>query len=297
LVIGGYGGGNTVEILTTDKICNGQNSVPKVPLAPSGQLVGWRSEYVDGLLYLCGGQDINDHAECYKLKLGDQNWTPAQGMMDAREYHTSTVFNGQMMVFGGFNDRKGWLTGVELKGAGANGEWAKVANLGQGTYDLCAVQMDADHVIVIGGNTYESPEVANVDILNVASGTWEAAEPLPSIRAAHACVATEYNGEKGVMVTGGCVDRCHDHLTDVLFFGFNSKTWVELPPMNMARYRHGLAIIGGYVTAIAGYDQALLGSLEYFDGSQWIMPENVQLEFKRYAFGMPTYLTENEIDC
>ncbi len=36
-------------------------------------------------------------------------------MLSAREYGASLVFNGQMMVIGGYNDRNGWLDTVEIK--------------------------------------------------------------------------------------------------------------------------------------------------------------------------------------
>ncbi len=36
-------------------------------------------------------------------------------MDDAREYGASIVFNGEMMVLGGYNDRDGWLDSVEKK--------------------------------------------------------------------------------------------------------------------------------------------------------------------------------------
>ncbi len=36
-------------------------------------------------------------------------------MLSAREYGASLVFNGQMMVIGGYNDRNGWLDSVEIK--------------------------------------------------------------------------------------------------------------------------------------------------------------------------------------
>ena len=34
----------------------------------------------------------------------------------AREYGASCMFNGEMMIFGGYNDRNGWTDIVEKKG-------------------------------------------------------------------------------------------------------------------------------------------------------------------------------------
>ena len=61
VVIGGYGGGNSLEIVTGSNVCMQMDSNPTLPNAPAGQLVGWVAEYIDGLVYLCGGQDSNIH--------------------------------------------------------------------------------------------------------------------------------------------------------------------------------------------------------------------------------------------
>lgn len=74
MVIGGYGGGNSIEVITANEACVSTNSIPNLPNAPAGQLEGWFSEYVDDKIWLCGGADLNFHAECYSLVPGASYW-------------------------------------------------------------------------------------------------------------------------------------------------------------------------------------------------------------------------------
>jgi hypothetical protein len=43
------------------KVCSGTDSNPPIPNAPAGQIAGWFSEYAEGKVYLCGGQDTDIH--------------------------------------------------------------------------------------------------------------------------------------------------------------------------------------------------------------------------------------------
>ena len=69
----------------------------------------------------------------------------------ARDYPASMVFNGEMVMLGGYNNGGGWLDSVEKKDAGT-GNWVKMDawDLPRGTFDLCAEQMDATHIIIAG---------------------------------------------------------------------------------------------------------------------------------------------------
>ena len=55
LAIGGYGASNTIELVTPDGTCSGEDIDPPFPVSPSGSSA-WVAEYVDNAIYLCGGQ-------------------------------------------------------------------------------------------------------------------------------------------------------------------------------------------------------------------------------------------------
>ena len=58
-LIGGFGGGISLELVTETQFCTEYETLPPLPNAPGGNLEGWSSEYVDELIWLCGGANIN----------------------------------------------------------------------------------------------------------------------------------------------------------------------------------------------------------------------------------------------
>ena len=74
VAIGGFGGSISVEVVTASSTCLGDNASPRLPGAPTGSIEGWVSEYVDGLLWLCGGSDLNYRAECFSLDVAKGYW-------------------------------------------------------------------------------------------------------------------------------------------------------------------------------------------------------------------------------
>ena len=56
LALGGYGATNYIELVTSTKTCMGENIIPAIPSVIPAANPSWVSEYVDGSIYLCGGQ-------------------------------------------------------------------------------------------------------------------------------------------------------------------------------------------------------------------------------------------------
>ena len=58
LILGGYGATNFIELVTKDGICKAADVDPPLPVIPASNPT-WVAEYVDGKIYLCGGQVNN----------------------------------------------------------------------------------------------------------------------------------------------------------------------------------------------------------------------------------------------
>lgn len=114
-------------------------------------------------------------------------------------------------------------------------------------------------------------------------------------RATHDCIVTEYNGERGVMVTGGCSQNCAFHLHDTSFFSFATETWTELAPMNEGRMGHKMTILGGKPTVIGGFDSSELNSIEEFDGTLWTTRAE-KLPYATYVFATPDEIP-HDVTC
>jgi len=301
LALGGYGATNFFELITADKICRDDQISPPVPSVLPAANPTWVSEYVDGTIYLCGGQNLEQRRDCYKYTPGeDAIFTLACPMSDDRKYPSSLVFNDEMYVLGGYNDQAGWLDSVDYKPMGqcefqAKDEWKML----RGMYNFCAVGY-GDKIYTIGGSIYaflENSDIANVDVLDTTTGTWTSAAPLPRSRSSSGCAIYELNGQKGILVAGGCDESCHEHLDDTLFFSFATETWETLPAkMNIPRMGMKMVVIDGKPTVIGGYYTDLLESVEVFDGTSWTIRDD-KLVFGRYQYAMPSTLPEDIFTC
>jgi len=301
LAIGGYGASNTIELVTATGTCSGQKIDPPFPVSPSGSSA-WIAEYVDNAIYICGGQNIDQRKNCYKADIGagSENFVESCPLTTDRRYPTSLVFDGQLVVMGGYNEMQGWLDTVDIKARGGcefarKDEW----KLQRGMYNFCAVTHN-NKIYTIGGtihNLFENPDIANVDVLDTTTNTWTSTDPLPLARESPACMVTNVGGKQGILVTGGCNNNCLDHLDDTLFYDFSTEKWqVMEAKLNVPRMRMKMVDVGGKPTVIGGYYDSLLDTIEEFDGEKWVMRAD-KLEMKRYAYGMPSFMPESVLKC
>lgn len=74
-------------------------------------------------------------------------------MTYAKRYAESLVFNGEMMVLGGYNERQGWLDAVEKL---TSGGWQEMEpwKMPRKIFDFCAVQMDSTRIMVLGNHLF-----------------------------------------------------------------------------------------------------------------------------------------------
>ncbi|XP_059097535.1 influenza virus NS1A-binding protein homolog [Tigriopus californicus] len=293
LVIGGFGGGITIEAITADAICQAP-----IPEAPTGNIEGWVSEVMDNEIWLCGGSDLNFRAECYSIPISGGNWKEQASLQKAREYASSFVMGDQMVILGGYNDRNGWLDEVERYDP-VSKTWEVMTDwtLPRKLFNLCALPMDDTHIIIAGGNEYDQAYRDLVDILDITTGVWESAEPLPFGRAAHDCINYELEGEKGLLMTGGCTDACQNHANETLFFSYTDRSWTILAELNEKKMGHKMTWLDGQVAVIGGYRDSLIGNVEVFDGIEWTVRSD-SLTFARWAFGLPDYIPSgSSIGC
>jgi len=293
LVIGGFGASDSVQVITKDGTCLGLDSNPVIPKAPDGR-VGWEGQYVDGKVVVCGGAKVDFYRNCYSLKIGE-SWQPEGNMVYQKRYAESLVFNGEMIVMGGYNQNIGWLNAVEKRSSDTTWTEMEPWAMPRMIFDFCAVQMDDHRIMVLGGNIIGQFDSNDMDILDTTTNTWSKGPSMAKRRATHDCVVTEFAGEKGVMVTGGCSSNCMYHLKDTSFFSFATETWTELGPMNVGRMGHKMTLIGGKPTVIGGFDAGELNSIEEFDGTEWNLRAE-KIEFATYVFASPDGIPEN-VSC
>ena len=84
------------------------------------------------------------------LKVGESWNEEPESMVYQKRYAESIVFNGEMLVMGGYNQNIGWLNAVEKRSS--DGSWTEMEpwTLPRMIFDFCAVQMDENRIMVLG---------------------------------------------------------------------------------------------------------------------------------------------------
>ena len=86
----------------------------------------------------------------FSLKVGESWHEEPESMVYQKRYAESIVFNGEMLVMGGYNQNIGWLNAVEKRSS--DGSWTEMElwTLPRMIFDFCAVQMDENRIMVLG---------------------------------------------------------------------------------------------------------------------------------------------------
>ncbi len=202
-----------------------------------------------------------------------------------------------MVISGGYSNQLGWESAIEVKAANST-QWSIEWQLPFGLFDHCAADINSTHFMVIGGEEFEG-NTNKVRILDTISNIWSETEPYPYEVSGHSCIKYRRpnDGQDGVLVAGGAINRGAIKLSDVYFYNFATQHWEEMPPLNNACYGSGITFIDDKVAVIGGYDTALSGDIEIFDGTSWTLWSDDALTFPRWDFAMPKYVPNSEFTC
>lgn len=126
------------------------------------------------------GPEITSTSELYDPDSG--TWSATGSLADARYAHRATLlWNGQVLVTGGFNHQKGHLTTTEVYDP-ATGAWSMRGPLTRARYYHTATLLANGKVIVAGGITghpwpdaelYEPTAGTWSDVMDLAEARWE----------------------------------------------------------------------------------------------------------------------------
>jgi len=244
--------------------------------------------FYDGKLLICGGWNY-DVESCYIYDWTD-GWSQtepektrrffdmvvvgnkvlAMGGMGLNEDHTGELIRNSIGVFT-FSD--GWTT---------NSDWV----LPVGMWRFCAVAIDQQRVVVIGGLESEDGTISGskpsrkVQLLDTITGTWDELAPMPSTNGLvdHSCTLYERNSNLGIFIVPGDDGNSPSPLT--FFYNLESQVVEALPPLVNPRYNHAIVIVEGNPTVIGGYVDGLgyQEIIEEFDGTEWQVRDDVLLE-------------------
>lgn len=77
-----------------------------------------------------------------------------------REFASSLVLDGEMVVLGGYSTNIGWMSSVEKKQAGTD-VWEEMEawEMPRPMFNLCAASMDNTHIIIAGKLRYDGSKI------------------------------------------------------------------------------------------------------------------------------------------
>ena len=117
------------------------------------------------------------YRNCFSLKVGEGWHAEYNTMVYQKRYAESLVFNGEMIVMGGYNQNMGWLNAVEKRSS--DGTWTEMEPwaMPRMIFDFCAVQMD-DHRIMVLGKTYSIEGSISVHVPSLDSFSTAFSHPM-----------------------------------------------------------------------------------------------------------------------
>ena len=167
-------------------------------------------EFIANRVLLCGGRDHKGNVQdgCLSYDPRNNDWTQYYNMNSAREESASVVLDEKdMFVLGGFIDGRRTFTSDRLMVTGDENledvSWRGGPELPESRARFCAVPLGGTRFAILGGETEDDMATVDFKTYDAETGDWVTQPAMKQARKDHACVTTEINGDKGVLVTGG----------------------------------------------------------------------------------------------
>ena len=228
--------------------------------APPIELHHFQPVNIDGKAYvvgaMTGGYPNEDNvANIYIYDPKSDQWSIGDSIPDDRRRGGAgaVLHNGKIYIVGG-NTRGhnggavNWLDEYNP----ATGQWRTLPSAPT-TRDHLEVAIVNNKLVVAGGRQSTQPHVfqntvADVDVFDFDTNSWNAAASIPTPRAGTMTVAV---GEE-VIVIGGEVHSNNQALTDVQAYNVRNNAWRNLKPLLQGRHSGGAAIIDGAIHVVSG---------------------------------------------
>ena len=144
------------QILHVEKYSSTNKTWKKVAVMPDSLYMYTACAFMDKI-FIIGGINRQpcidiDTNSCTQLDTNDGNWKEVNGMNEARGDPACAVFQGRLVVSGGYSKTSGYLNTVEAYDVFAN-EWSPMANMNERTDDHKMVVV-GDKLFVIPHGTY-----------------------------------------------------------------------------------------------------------------------------------------------
>jgi outer membrane protein assembly factor BamB len=256
--------GMVAVVLPQTAQADGWNNADQLPAPLQNQVALTDGSY----LYIAGGANSGAKAGVYSAPVGAAGslgaWQTLPSLPKALYNHAGVLQNGYAFILGGQNGSGVYSTVYSAaQGSGGKlGSWTTTTAMPQALYDHATAAANG-HVYVVGGFNASNVTQSTVYMATQTNGTlsaWTAQTPLPIAEGEIA--ATAYNGF--VYVVGGhtATNGAGESTVYAAPIGSNGAlgAWTTLQPMPQARWDLGIAIAGGYLWALGGYNSSAIAT-------------------------------------
>ena len=181
------------------------------------------------------------------------HWENIPAELPARLYgHGSVVYNGQMIVIGGYDsDKQAYSDNITEISLVPPYTGKMLANMPEGRYQH-GVAIFGDKILIVGGKRHrDRPVLRSVIMYDITQNKFHELAPLPY--PAHEMATVKWDDDN-VMIMGG-VDSNGQRLNKVLIYNIKTQKSHELPNMKYKRKGCVAAVVGDTVIVMGGKDE------------------------------------------
>jgi len=273
LIVGGKQSETTVEFWSPDMHCN-------LPSMNREMVWGPTVDYLGGKVVACWTQS------CDKFEAG--SWSPLHDTLEPRDYHSSTVVGGKVLLMGGVHSRYS----TELMPADG-GESQEGFRIKEGRASHCSIRTGDDKIMFTGGEG-----VMNLVTEYSGIGGGEASltdyPALNTNREEHACGMYQKGGNPMLIVVGGRDEFQYISTSEVYDYSQGtSGNWRLVNPLIWIGWGARGANINGVFHVVGGFYGTFLDHILAWDPESETFKEVGKMNVGKEFAGVAAVSTES----
>ena len=216
--------------------------------------------------------------KAYRLNLKEANsdWEEFSSIGETREGFGAAVWNGKLVVTGGYNDFLSNLNFAQLYEPRCD-EWKNIAHMICGR-DEHALVVANNKLFAIGGRDASSNSLATVELLKNETEKWNKTKPMLEKRSSLAAVTC---GDF-IYAIGGRSSN-NTLLKTVERYDYAKDEWILVRSMNVRRSGHAACVLDGKIFVVGGKseDEKVVRIIECYDPerNEWTVTEVAKHDF------------------
>ena len=237
---------------------------------------------LDDYIY-CIVECIDEILEAYRLNLKEANseWEEFACIGEIRKGFGATVWNGKLVVTGGYKDFLSNLNFAQLYEPRYD-EWKNIEHMICGRYDHALVVAN-NKLFAIGGRDADNNDLASVEVLNNETEKWTEMKSMLRKRSSLAAVTCD----NFIYAIGGRFSN-NSKLQSMERYDCAKDEWIFVKRINEIRSGHAACVLDGKIFVVGGKseDEKVVRTIECYDPERntWTKTDVIEHDFCGRAF-------------